>query len=208
MAKSLKEQNNLSIWIIVAVNSLVLYTILHTGAMRLDGFAGIFRQAQTLVPVGIASIIATVLNALPSTELKASLVYWRRKHALPGHRAFSVYASRDTRIDTRRLAKMFQEKLPSDPVGQNSAWYKMYKTVRNDIVVVQAHKTFLLLRDYTALSAFFLVGFGIWALVALNFDSVALTYLGLLAAQFLVVRQAAYNAGIRMVTNVLALKTA
>lgn len=206
--RSLKEQNNTALWLITSANVLLLYGVLKTDTIQVEGLPGLFRQAQTMVPVGIAGVIATVLNALPSPDLKAALVYWHRRHALPGHRAFSVYASRDTRIDVPRLLKFFKGKFPSDPSDQNAAWYKLYRTVREDVTVASAHKAFLLLRDYTTLSASFLIVFGPWALVSVPNRDVALLFVAWLAAQYLIVRQAAYNAGIRLVTNVLAVKSA
>lgn len=208
MAKSIKDQNNWKLWLIIAVNALFFYTVLEANAMQMMGLSALLSQAERLVPIGIAGIVATVLNALPSADVKATLVYWRLKHALPGHRAFSVYTQKDTRINAQRLLKTFRGTFPSDPAEQNAAWYKLYKTVRDDVTVLDAHKTFLLLRDYTALSAFFLVVFGLWAVVAMTDKLGAATYVGLLVSQFLLTRQGAHNAGVRMVTNVLALKAA
>jgi len=208
VAKSLKGQNTWKLWLIVAFNALFFYTVLEANTVRLIGLSALLSEAERLVPIGIAGIVATVLNALPSADLKATLVYWRLKHALPGHRAFSIYALKDTRINAPRLLKTFKGTFPSDPAEQNAAWYKLYKTVRDDPSVRDAHRTFLLLRDYTALSAFFLMVFGPWALFIMTDKLGAATYVGLLVGQFLLARQGAHNAGVRMVTNVLALKSA
>lgn len=86
MAKSLKEQNNLTLWMVVAVNALFFYGVLNADAIRMDGLSAVFKQAQTLVPIGIAGVVVAVLNALPSADVKATLVFWRLKYALPGHR--------------------------------------------------------------------------------------------------------------------------
>ena len=163
---------------------------------------------QTLVPIGVAGTFATVLNSLLSADRKATLVYWRIKNALPGHRAFSSYARLDPRINPQRLLKAFRGDFPTDPAEQNAAWYKLYRPLRDDVIVRSAHKVFLLLRDYTALSVFFLIIFGPWSLIKLDSKIAALGYIGLLVVQYLIVRLAASNAGIRMVTSVLALKTA
>jgi hypothetical protein len=80
-------------------------------------------------------VVATVVNALPSADLNATLVDWRLKHALPRHRAVSLYARKDTRVVMPRLLKMLNGDLPSDPAS--------------------AHKVFLLLRG-----CFFLIVFG------------------------------------------------
>lgn len=208
MTKSLKEQNNLTLWTIVAVNALFFYGVINGNAIRLDGLKAVFSQAQTLLPIGAAGIIVAVLNALPSADLKATLVFWRWKHALPGHRAFSVHAAADSRINPSRINTMFKGSSPVDPKEQNAAWYKLYRTVRDDVAVSSSHKLYLLLRDYASISVIFLAVFTPWALIEMENRAAALGYGAILLAQYLVVRLAAANAGTRMVTNVLALKTA
>ena len=96
--KSLKEQNRWQIWIIVSANSLFLYGIVQANAIELDGLSAAFKDAQNLVPIGWALVIATVLNGLVSADAKAMLVFLRWHHALPGHRAFSVLERRMARF--------------------------------------------------------------------------------------------------------------
>lgn len=145
---------------------------------------------------------------LPSAETKATLVYWRRRDALPGHHAFSRYAAEDSRIDLERLRKAFKGAFLKAPAEQNATWYKLYKSVRNDVMVLDANRVFLLLRDYASLSALFVVIFGLGGFVLMGSKLVAAEYVGALVLQYLIVRTAAANAGVRLVTNVLALKTA
>jgi hypothetical protein len=158
--------------------------------------------------VGFALVIATVLNGLVSADTKARLVFLRWHHALPGHRAFTRYAVRDPRIDLSALEARHGGALPTDPVEQNRAWYRIYKAAENDHAVRQVHRDFLLLRDYTGLSAVFIVFFGAAGLYAIPSTKVGLTYLLALVLQYAVVRQAGSNYGIRMVTTVLARRVA
>jgi uncharacterized membrane protein YeiB len=65
-----------------------------------------------------------------------------------------------------------------------------------------------LLRDYTTLSLLFLMFFGIIGAHFIPDRDVAFLYAVLLISQFVLVVFSARNAGVRMVTNVLALKTA
>lgn len=206
--KSLKEQNRWQIWTIVAANSLFLYGVMQANAIKADGLRAAFTDAQNLVPVGVALVIATVLNGLVSADMKARLVFLRWHHALPGHRAFSKYAVHDPRIDIAALEKLHGGPLPVDPVEQNRAWYRFYKTVENDHAVRQVHRDFLLLRDYTGLSAVFIMFYGAAGLYAIPSVKVGLGYLLLLLAQYAIARQAASNYGIRMVTTVLARRAA
>ena len=206
ISKSLKDQNNWKLWLIIAANALFFYRILISNEIGLDGLKAVFSQIRSLVPVGVAGIIATVINSLPSSMTKARIVYLRWHHALPGHRAFSVYAPRDPRIDMDRLAKLFKGKLLSGARDQNSVWYSQFRTVENDPKVHSVHRDFLLLRDYTTLSALFIIMFGIGGFLFYSTAHTSIIYFLLLLAQFGIARQAAANCGIRMVTNVLVLK--
>lgn len=67
---------------------------------------------------------------------------------------------------------------------------------------------FLLLRDYASLSALFIAIFGPIAFLIMDSKVVAAEYVGALFLQYQIVHLAAANAGVRLVTNVLALKTA
>lgn len=208
MAKSLKDQNNWRLWLIVVANAIFFYVVQQANEMRLDGLQALFKQIPNLLPIGIAGVVATVLNTLPTAELKATIVYWRWNDALPGHRAFSKYVNRDSRIDQERLLKAYKGTFPIAAADQNAAWYKLYKFVCNDVMVLDANRVFLMLRDYASLSFLFVFIFGIAALYLIENRVVAAQYLGVLAIQYLIVRVAAANAGVRLVTNVLALKTA
>lgn len=202
--KSLKEQNRWQLWIIVAANSVFLYGVVQANAIKVYGLRSAFTDAQNLVPVGLALVITTVLNGLISADTKARLVFLRWRHALPGHRAFSKYAVRDPRIDVSALETLHGSALPAEPVEQNRAWYRFYKTVENDPAVRQVHRDFLLLRDFTGLCAEFIAFYGAAGLYAIPSTKVGMVYLLVLVAQYVVVRQAASNYGIRMVTTVLA----
>jgi hypothetical protein len=207
MAKSLKDQNNWKLWLIIAANALFFYGILISNHIGIDGLKAVFSQIKSLVPVGIAGIVATVINSLPSSTTKARIVYLRWNDTLPGHRAFSIYAPRDPRINMARLEKLFKGKIPASARDQNSEWYKLYRSVENDQRVYSVHRDFLLLRDYATLSVLFMMIFGAGGFFFFSTLNTAALYLLLLLIQFLVVRQAAANCGIRMVANVLAIKT-
>ena len=206
MVKSLKEQNNWKLWLIAAANTLFFYGVLISNQISVHGLETVFSEAPSLLPIGFAGIIATVLNALPSSTTKARLVYLRWSDALPGHRAFSHYAPRDLRIGMGDLIDLFRGNLPTEPRVQNTEWYKLFVTVQNEPRVYDVHRDFLMLRDYTSLAALCLVTFGPLGFVLFATARTAEIYLLVLVVQFVVVRQAAANCGIRMVTNVLALK--
>ena len=206
--KSLKGSNRWQLWLVVAGNALFLYGVVQANAIKLGGLRAIFSDAQKLIPLGFALVITTVLTGVLSADIKARLVFLRWRNVLPGHRAFSVYAITDPRIDPAALTKSIGSDLPVNPVDQNRTWYRLYRTIEGDPAVRQVHRDFLLLRDYAGLSALFIVFFGAGGLYAIHSVTVGLLYLVLLVLQYLVVRQAAANYGIRLVTTVLALKAA
>ncbi len=206
--KSLKEQNRWQLWLAVAFNCISLYIVAQTNAIEILGLRSALTNASNLLPVGLALFLTTVLNGLLNAENKARLVFLRWRHALPGHRAFELNAGSDPRIDRGALLKLQGSAFPTDPVDQNRAWYRIYKTVDKDPAVVQVHRDFLLLRDYTGISAIFLLVYGVIGLYAIRSPSARLGYLLFLLLQYVFVRQAASNYGIRMVTTVLALSAA
>ncbi len=203
-SESLKDQYRWQLWIIVAVNTLFLYGVAQANAIQIEGLRGVFTDAQNLLQVGVALIVATVLNGLLSADAKARLVFLRWHHALPGHRAFSEHAGRDPRIDVAALEKIHGGPLPTDPVEQNRTWYRMFKSVENDPAVRQAHRDYLFTRDYAGLCAVFIVLYGAVGMFTIPSIRVGLLYLLVLAVQFALVRQAACNYGTRLVTTALA----
>lgn len=208
MVKSLKEQNRWHIWVIIAANSLVLYAVVQANAIKLDGLRTVLSDPQNLLPLGLAVVLATVLNGVLSADTKARLVFLRWHNALPGHRAFSQYAKSDPRIDLVALARILGSAFPVDPLEQNRTWYRLYKTVEDHPAVSQVHRDFLLLRDYTGLSVLFVIFYGAAGLYAISSVTTFGIYLLLLIIQYAVVREAAAKYGVRMVTTVLAQKAA
>ena len=208
MVKSLKEQNRWQLWLIVAANSLFLYGVVQANAIEVEGLRAMFKDASNLLPVGLAIIVSTVLNGLLSADTKARLVFLRWHNALPGHRAFTQYAKSDSRIDLAKVTKLHGSALPTDPSEQNKVWYQFYKTVDNNTAVLQVHRDFLLMRDYTGLAALFIFVYGAVGLYGIPSLKISIFYILLLIIQYAIVRRAAATYCVRMVTTVLAQKAA
>jgi hypothetical protein len=206
VAKSLKDQYRSYIWFINAFNSVFLYTVAQADAIELAGLRAIFSDIGNLVPVGIAVVIATVLNGVLSPTAKARLVFLRWRDALPGYRAFSHYGQSDPRIDPAKLRAAIGQDFPTIGVDQNRMWYRLYRTVESESQIVTLHRDFLLTRDYASLSILFLVFYGSASLYAIPFSRVAITYICGLVLQYVLTRQAAVHYGVRLVTTVLAIK--
>lgn len=206
MARSLKDQNLWKLWTVLASNTVFLYGIVQANTIAVGGLRVVFTGLGNLAPVGMAIVVATVVNGLLRPEVKARLVFLRWRHALPGHRAFSRLAPADPRIDLTGLERLHGRPLPTEPDEENRVWYRMYKTVENEPAVLQAHRDFLFLRDYAGMAVLLFTVFGAAGLYAIASPKIAVFYLLILALQYVIVRQAAANCGIRMVTTVLAAK--
>ncbi|MGA8528804.1 MAG: hypothetical protein WB622_03760 [Acidobacteriaceae bacterium] len=202
--KPLKDENRLSLWLIIAFNSLFLYAVAQENAIRLEGIHAAISNAGNLIPVGFAIVAATVVNGILSDETKNRLVFLRWHNALPGHRAFSKYALDDPRIQIQVLQAVCAPDWPTTPKTENQKWYLLYRGVADRPPVRQVHRDFLLLRDYAGMAALMVPIYGGAATYTVESLRVAVVYGLLLMAQFLVVRHSARNYGISFVRTVLA----
>ena len=135
-------------------------------------------------------------------------MFLRWHHALPGHRAFSVHAKSDPRIDMIRLKRALGNKMPEGPEAENHVWYRLFKHVESAPEVAHVHREFLLTRDYAGLAALCICVLGPSAFFLFPSWRVAAAYLVALIAQFAVVRHVAANFGERFVCTVLAVRSA
>jgi hypothetical protein len=203
-SRFLKDQNKPQLWVAMAANAVAVYAAAQWTDMTVFGLRGLLTGLVHLLPVGLAVLSTTVATSLIDVETKYRLVFLRWRHALPGHRAFTKYGPRDPRVDMSKVKRLLGTEPPSDPDEQNVVWYGLFKQIENEPLVLGVHRDFLLLRDYTALAALFMLIFGAVAAFAVRPPTVLLAYLGLLLLQFLVVRAAASNCGKRFVATVLA----
>ena len=199
---TLKAQNLGWIWSVAVADALTLVAIAFPAA--LDQATSWLASGSRMAGVSIAPVIVLLLTSLLPSELKAALVFWRVRDVLPGHRAFSVHALRDPRIDMQRLRAAVGE-FPDDPRDQNALWYRLFKKVDGEPVVAEAHRHFLLFRDLAALSLLLAV-VAPAVLYSLGAAPVAIWLpIGFFGIQYLATTVAARQRGVRLVCNVLAL---
>jgi hypothetical protein len=102
-----------------------------------------------------------------------------------------------------RIEKMFPHGVPLDPQKQNKEWFRLYRKYQNELQVFESHRAFLLTRDLSALTVFFipLVIFGHFLLGS----KIQMTFLHLLLlfGLFAVISLSSRNYGNRFVANVL-----
>ena len=204
MEKSLKEQNVKRLALAMAVNAAIYIAVLG-GDWTLAGLAGELMSLQGIAAAPLLTALAGIANAQINHNNKARLVFWRRSHPLPGSRAFTEYMHTDSRIDVIAL-QQYTDRLPTEPGTQNALWYRWYREVEEDTRVRQVHREYLFTRDYTGIATLLAVSLGPLSFWQLESVAIAGFYSVALLAQYLVVRQAAYNHGVRFVTTVLAIK--
>lgn len=203
MAGTNLKSKNLT-WLI----GILAFDVLCLGLAVSQGSVADFASAQSLklraALITLLPVPALLLSSLLPSNFKATLVFWRWQHPLPGARAFSVHAPADPRIAMDRLRKNIGE-FPQDPQGQNSRWYALYREVQAEPSVHDSHGNFLLFRDLAAVSLLLAIVLP-WPLLGFGFaPGLTAGIAAALFCQYLLAAQAGRVAGVRMVRNVLAL---
>ncbi len=207
--KSLKTKNLKYIGAVLVLDATLLWMALSGQDMTsiVNGASLHSRIMENSIIASAVPVIALLLSYLVPANLKANLVFWKIKNALPGCRAFSEIAHKDTRIDIPALHRKLGD-LPSEPHEQNSLWYQLYKKHELQPSVQETHRRFLFFRDISSISflliAVLLLGI---ALGESNIRNYSYAFI-IVFTQYLLFTIAARNAGIRLVQNVLALESA
>jgi hypothetical protein len=204
---SLKGANNITLLGACLANIAVYLGLFFGDAALFSAALENFPKWTAMIPASSILLVVGVLNALLSATCKAQLVFTRYSNPLPGCRAFSELAKTDARIDLASL-KASIGKFPVAPKKQNALWYSVYRTMEDEPSVRQAHRSYLLARDYAVFALFFLIILGPLSFLQFPSSTIALSYTGLLIVQLLLAGRAARVNGIRFVTTVLARKSA
>ncbi|MBS3951927.1 MAG: hypothetical protein KGZ88_03145 [Methylomicrobium sp.] len=104
--------------------------------------------------VAVSTTTIAAFSLMLPRQVKDALVYLRWPHAAPGHRAFSIYAQRDIRVDYDRLKveiPELQDQWALTPEIENKVWYRLFKTHEKAPAVSHAHRMWLMFRDLTSL---------------------------------------------------------
>lgn len=210
LQSNLKRKNIKFLALILVVNVLSLLALLSNDSGITQQLLNILRMDMSKSGVFILSLSITftvlLINSVVPANLKASIVFWRLKYALPGCRAFSKLMYNDIRIDTDRIINRHGT-FPVAPKAQNNLWYRLFKKYESNIEIKEAHQQFLLFRDASTMSILMLTPL----LLALYCNELAYNMaklpLLLLIFEYLVFMVAARNKGNRLVQNVLALES-
>lgn len=155
----------------------------------------------------ILAVLTFILNGLLTSNLKASLVFWKRKNTLPGYNIFTNLSDDDSRIDKSILIGKYGE-LPVKPHEQNRLWYKIYKQYEYNPMIFDSQRNFLISRDMASLSIIFLFIFPTVALILKYLLNIPfkwlLSYVCILVIQYILLMVVSRNWGNRFAFNVLA----
>lgn len=205
--RALKDQNRWALLGVLMANFALLSLVVKTGELHSGTVEQALHQWQNLLPAGLGTVFAGIINTVLSPTAKARIVAWRWHDPLPGSRAFSHLVATDPRIDAAVLRRKLGVAIPTEPNKQNALWYKTYLPLKNDPAVEHVHRQYLFSRDYSAI-ALMLFGTVPIAFFFISSWQTILIYIALLIFQYLMARQSAYNTGNRLITTVLALKAA
>jgi hypothetical protein len=149
------------------------------------------------------SVIAAAVESLLGPDAKATLIFWRARHPLPGSRAFDkANFDRDTRIDRDRLREVVGGKFPRSAADQNAVWYRLYRLVSTDTTIHEMHIDYLTFRDLAWFSVV-LCSLSLANLVFAAAGRPAVFTTLAFAAMYLLFRTAAAERGHRFVNQVL-----
>jgi hypothetical protein len=188
-------------------NAITFYLAVRTDMLLGGEWVVLAKNLPEVLPGGLCLVLVGVVNAQLGNDAKARIVFLRWRDPLPGSEAFTRHAIADPRIDLTAIERS-NGPLPTSRRRQNTLWYRLYRSVADDPAVLQVHREYLFTRDYACMSLLMLIGLGTAGLFHVPSKSTALGYVGLLVIQFLLVRRAARNHGVGLVTTVLALKGA
>lgn len=199
------KTKNISIIVIFIIWCISVYVTFFTG------FESFWSELQTKyadlnrkegLVVALMPILVVILSGIISSELKARFIFWRLRHALPGHRVFSKLAPQDARIDMEYLRNKI-DAISDDPKTQNTFWYRLYRNYEDAPTVKHAHRNFLLARDLSTISLIFAI-FGTIGLIfgSVRFQALSIYFLVMLA-HYIILAVVAQNHGNRFVCNVI-----
>lgn len=155
-----------------------------------------------LFTTGGASVLILAVAYCLGERIKEILVFWRIRHALPSHRAFSVHALRPM-VRLEGLKKIVGE-FPTAPQAQTDLWYQLYLKAQTNVRVAGPSRNYLLFRDLAATSYLLAVIVPVIMLLATAPLFLIEVAAGALVVQGFIVAQAARSQGIRLVVMVLS----
>lgn len=196
MTKSLKQRNATSIFLMGVINAAMYEWLILGTELSVEKWLN-------HIPTVVAVAFVPALNGVLSVRYKEYMVFWMWKGQLPGCRAFSHLAAKDTRIDLDIIRIRYGE-FPIEPEEQNRFWYKLYSFEKNDPAVQSCHRNYLFTRDFTGILAIFIIPLLLLGYVYSKKLDYFFLYAIIMLTQYLVFFVAAIRYGERLVTTAMA----
>jgi hypothetical protein len=207
LVPSLKENNRKKLVLFAVLQFAAFAWLLNGGIHEFSWETAAKALLTSAVANGAIAIAQILLSGLITDEVKASLIFWKIKHPLPGTQAFSRIAETDPRIDLNGLKTRYGP-LPTEPREQNLLWYRIYRTHKDEAAVLDAHTDFLLTREMALMSVAFFIVLPLLGLASgIPRIQVAL-YAAALFAAYILCAVSGQHYGRRLVANVLAIEGA
>ncbi|MDX2277617.1 MAG: hypothetical protein NW206_19375 [Hyphomonadaceae bacterium] len=203
MSLSLKDQNAVRLYAIVAANLAAFLALQRSGALSAGDWAGVLSDWPSAASAALGLILVGLLNAQVDALTKARLVYLRLADPLPGAEAFTRWGPADERVDMAALTAQFAA-LPTAPAEQNRLWYRIFKSVESDLGVEHAHREYLFTRDFAFLAALMIPVLAMCAVFTFPSAGHTALYTAALVGQFILSLRAARHHGRRLVCTALA----
>jgi hypothetical protein len=152
IATSLKEQNAWLIRAVLLLHAIAFaYVAFEPFVLAQNSGPDILQKLREALAPGAISLAAIalariVLLGLVPSGLRDRLIHWRWRHPLPGARAFTKFGPADPRVDMSKLGKVYGP-LPTDANQQGALFYRIYSTHATRVGVLDAHKSYLAVRD-------------------------------------------------------------
>lgn len=200
MTKSLKQRNATSIFLMGIINASMYEYLIFGTELSVEKWL-------SHIPTVVAVAVVPALNGVLSVRYKEYMVFWMWGGQLPGCRAFSHLAAKDTRINLDIIRKRYGD-FPIEPEGQNRFWYKLYSFEKNDPSVQSCHRNYLFTRDFTGILALFMTPLLVLGWVYSKKLEYFVLYAIIMLVQYLVFFIAAIRYGERLVTTAMAVSSA
>ncbi len=197
----------------IVLNTLLLYLFLLQLPYGVDAFVSSLTHWSQLSPridvvaavaLAIAVITYLLVQRLPASW-KNGLLYFRRRFAHPGHRAF--FGGKDPGFEREPLLQAHPEIHDSayNPQVQMQVWKRLYQQNANSDLVVGTAGSWRLLRNLFLVALVFLLSFIVAWPLNLGVPTVlAMSYLFIYGAQTIFLLFSARKTGERLANNVLA----
>lgn len=153
--------------------------------------------------IAITSVVCIFVLGVVPPRFRDQIAHFRWNHPLPSAAAFSRHGPQDPRVDMAFLEASYGP-LPDEPSQQHRCFYRIYRTVARDPVVLEANRLYIAARDVTTLSAIASTTLPVLAFSVGVDTATVLRYVAALFGLYALTVTATQQYGVRLVQHALA----